>query len=68
MRRFPLEIAKQNVLQSINHTVTIRMTVKVNSEIYTGSLAAGSSFFLDTVDVEPVRSPVSHGFMLWYDM
>lgn len=64
MRRFPSEIAKKNVLQSINHTVTIRMIVKVNSEIYTGSLAAGSSFVLDTVDVESVRSPASHGFML----
>lgn len=32
-RSFPLEMVKQNVLQSIIHTVTVQMTVKVNSEI-----------------------------------
>lgn len=47
-RSFPLEMAKQNVLQSIIHTVTVQMTVKVNSEIYITSCSVKAINPLDS--------------------
>lgn len=43
-----MEIAKQNVLQSIIHTVTVQMTVKVNSEIYIGNCSVKTINLLDS--------------------
>lgn len=41
-------MAKQNVLQSIIHTVTVQMTVKVNSEIYITSCSVKAINPLDS--------------------
>lgn len=41
-------MAKQNVLRSIIHTVTVQMTVKVNSEFYLQSCSVKAINLLDS--------------------
>lgn len=43
-----MEMAKQNVSQSIIHTVTVQMTVKVNSEFYVQGHSVKAISLLDS--------------------
>lgn len=46
--------------QSIIYTVTIQMTIRANSEIYMGSLAAGTAFVSGTVEAESMHDQPCH--------